>query len=241
MSDSFPAGASIPASIPASTSAELERWYRRLVACYPRSFRSQNTEEIITVLLATAGEGQRRPSLAEAADLLRGAARMRTGMSRSPRTVRNAVRLMWLGAIAQLATVMTVLVTADSIKAAVRSAVTVHDPAAVAYAVSLVNMNVFVDVVLTPFVIAGWLVVAWANGKGYAWGRPAAIIAFAFSTVGVILRLMEGDATYAPAAMIALGVLWSIGLAATVLLLMKQSWPYYESQINAAISDLPSH
>jgi len=230
MYDSFPAGASIPASIPASTSAELERWYRRLVACYPRSFRSQNTEEIITVLLATAREGQRRPSLAEAADLLRGALRMRTGMSRSPRTVRNAVRLMWLGAIGQAATMIVLLLTADSMKAAVRAAVVARAPAEATYAVSVVNLYVFVGVVLTPLVIAGWLVVAWANGKGYAWGRPAAIIAFAFATVGDILHLIQGDATYAPAVMVALGVIWALGLAATVLLLMKQSWPYYERQ-----------
>jgi hypothetical protein len=32
----------------------LERGYRRLVACYPRSFRKENQEEIIAVLLATA-------------------------------------------------------------------------------------------------------------------------------------------------------------------------------------------
>jgi hypothetical protein len=55
----------------------LERQYRRLLACYPREFRRENTEEILGVLLSTAAAGQRRVGLAEAADLIRGALRAR--------------------------------------------------------------------------------------------------------------------------------------------------------------------
>jgi hypothetical protein len=58
MSDWSPGGESFPVSDRASSSARLERAYRRLVACYPRSFRRESTEEIIAVLLATAREGQ---------------------------------------------------------------------------------------------------------------------------------------------------------------------------------------
>jgi len=226
MYDSFPAGASLPASAPASESAELERWYRRLVACYPRSFRSQNTEEIIAVLLATAHDDQRRPSISEAADLLRGAVRMRMGMSRSPWTVRSAVRLMWLGAIGQLAVVLTIQLSADRIRA-----VAAHRyPTEVANAVAAVNMHLLVDLVAAPFIIAAWLWVAWANGKGYDWSRPAAIIAFLFYSIALIVALAQGSATYAIAAIIAATVVWVIGLAATVLLVVKPSWPYYARQ-----------
>jgi len=73
MTDWSPGGDSFSISDRASSSARLERAYRRLLACYPRSFRRESTEEVIAVLLATAREGQRRPSAAEAADLLRGA------------------------------------------------------------------------------------------------------------------------------------------------------------------------
>jgi hypothetical protein len=55
-------------------SQALERAYRRVLACYPRSFRRDNEDEILAVLLATAGEGQTRVGLAEAADLIRGVA-----------------------------------------------------------------------------------------------------------------------------------------------------------------------
>ena len=45
-----------------NSSASLERGYRRLLAFYPRAFRRENEEEILAVLLATAG----RPAPARA-------------------------------------------------------------------------------------------------------------------------------------------------------------------------------
>jgi hypothetical protein len=107
MADCSPTGAPFSISDRASASAQLERTYRRLVNFYPRSFRRDSTEEIIAVLLATAREDQRRPSIMEAADLLRGALRMRLRLSNCPRTVLNAVRLMYLGALAEVALIVT--------------------------------------------------------------------------------------------------------------------------------------
>ncbi len=63
----------------------LERSYRRLLAFYPDYFRRENGEELIAVLLDTAREGQRRPSVLEAANLLQGAARLRLRVSHRPR------------------------------------------------------------------------------------------------------------------------------------------------------------
>jgi capsular polysaccharide biosynthesis protein len=48
----------------------LERSYRRLLAWYPRGFRREHEEEVLAVLLAGARPGQRRPGLAEAANLI---------------------------------------------------------------------------------------------------------------------------------------------------------------------------
>ena len=58
-------------------SAGLEQGYRRLLAWYPRAFRRDHADEILGVLMAGAGEGQRRPRLAEAADLLWSGLKMR--------------------------------------------------------------------------------------------------------------------------------------------------------------------
>jgi hypothetical protein len=56
-----------------SNSADLERRYRRLLAFYPKAFRDQHEQEVLSVLMAGAVEGQRRPRAAESADLLRNA------------------------------------------------------------------------------------------------------------------------------------------------------------------------
>jgi hypothetical protein len=62
--------------------AILERRYRWLLGCYPASFRSDNEDEVLGVLMASAGDGKRWPSAAETADVLRSALRMRLRLPR---------------------------------------------------------------------------------------------------------------------------------------------------------------
>jgi hypothetical protein len=231
MSDWSPIGAPFPISEAASASASLERSYRRLVAFYPRSFQRENTEEIIAVLLATARENQRRPSLAETSDLLRGALRMRLGLSRCPRTVLHAVRLMYLGAVAEFAVLVSVLVTATRISSAASLPIT-HQ--LLARVTTTVDAELTADVVIALLAIFGWLFLAWANGKGSPYARVGAIIACAFYTAALTEGLLHGDAMYALAATIASSAAMVIGIAAVVLLVMKQSWPYYARHSTAA-------
>jgi hypothetical protein len=65
-----------------SDSTDLERRYRQLLACYPRAFRREHEREILAVLMAGAEEGQQRPGLGEAGNLIRHALWMRLGLSR---------------------------------------------------------------------------------------------------------------------------------------------------------------
>jgi hypothetical protein len=60
-----------------SDGARLERRYRRLLALYPRRFRRDREQEILSVLMEGAESGQRRPGLAESANLSRHALWMR--------------------------------------------------------------------------------------------------------------------------------------------------------------------
>ncbi len=62
----------------------LERRYRRLLAFYPKAFRREHEQEILSVLLAGAADGQQRPWLIEAADLIRNAISMRLRHTRVP-------------------------------------------------------------------------------------------------------------------------------------------------------------
>ena len=105
-------------ALSSSESASLERGYRRLLTWYPKWFRLQNTEEILAVLMACAQEGQTRPSLEAAADLLKGAARMRLRpRPGQPRTVFAAVWLMIAAAAAELGVMVTLLATESGVKA----------------------------------------------------------------------------------------------------------------------------
>jgi hypothetical protein len=67
-----------------TNSTRLERRYRSLLALYPKAFRGEHEQEILSVLMAAAAEGQKRPRLAESADLLRSAIFMRLRQTKVP-------------------------------------------------------------------------------------------------------------------------------------------------------------
>lgn len=60
-----------------SESDALERRYRWLLAWYPEDHRHTHGDEMIGVLLAAAPQGRRRPSVADALDLIKGGIRTR--------------------------------------------------------------------------------------------------------------------------------------------------------------------
>jgi len=204
---------------------ELERGYRRVLACYPKAFRRENGDEILAVLLASARPGQRRVGLTESADLIMGALRMHFGLSRSPRPVRNAVRLMSLGAVLNLAAMVTVLVTLGSVRSAA-----VHDLDARQWP-TVVLTQVGPWLAFAPIGAGLWMWLAWANGRGYHWARPAFVAFFSVLTVVLFFGLGEGtgpDALpYTWADLIAATVLWLVALAAALLIFSETASPYY--------------
>ena len=209
-----------PALSGVTDSAGLEHGYRRLLAFYPKAFRRENEEEILAVLLACAQDGQTRPSLEASVDLLKGAMRMRLRpRPGQPRTVFAAVRLMWVGAAAELAALITIIVTAG----AVRSAVVHADPAAGHALVA----HLVADVVGAPIAIAVWLFLAWANSKGRDSARLASVASFCFLTLSLVGALVQGAVAYAPADMIAAAVLWLVAVGAVVLIFVPASNRYY--------------
>jgi hypothetical protein len=67
-----------------TNSSRLERRYRSLLALYPKDYRREHEQEILSVLMAAATEGQQRPRLAESADLVRSAILMRLRRTKVP-------------------------------------------------------------------------------------------------------------------------------------------------------------
>jgi hypothetical protein len=190
----------------------LERGYRRILACYPRSFLRENADELLAVLLDTAAEGQTRVGLAEAWDLVRGGVRMRLWPAAPrPRAVRAAVTLMLAGAAAELAALITVAVSFGAVRAA-----------AARYPATM-------DAVLAgaPLAIGLWLWLAWANGKGEDWARMLSAACFGLLTLSVLAALAQHAGADAPATMIAAAAVWAIGLASVILIFTPAACRYY--------------
>jgi hypothetical protein len=202
--------------------AVLERRYRRLLACYPRFFRRDSEDELLAVLMACARPGQRWPGPAEYADLLGSAVRLRLGPGRSspPRTVTRAVRLMRVGAAAEIAGLIIALGTASSVQSAlVRQHVTFlagqwHD------------LVLFIELAV-PVPIGLWLWLAWANGRGHRWARSAFVGVFGTYTLIMLTKLAAGAASYAPADLLVVGVQWLIGLTVVLLLFTPSAGTFF--------------
>jgi hypothetical protein len=210
-----------------SYSPELERGYRRLLACYPRAFRRENADEIIGVLLATASEGQQRVGLAESADLIRGALRMRLRPAgRPPQAVGGAIRLMCAGAAGSVALQIAMVMTIGSVK----SAVLALDPSFTAAQWHGVLVQLAIREWSMPLVIAVWLWLAWANGRGRNWARLAFGAWFIVCGLCELSAVAQGVALVAPVIFTVGAVQCLIAAVATVLLFSRQSSLYYQPE-----------
>ena len=160
--------------------ADLERGYRRLLAWYPPEFRRENGQEILAVLMAGARDGQRRPGLAESADLIRSGLwmRLRPSVPRSARTVQAAVRLMYAGAAVSAAgLIIGLALIITDIQVAARGQFLGH---------SLAAQKPLVITAWIVFGLAGvslWLWMARANGQGRNWARHVSGALFVLATL----------------------------------------------------------
>ncbi len=202
----------------------LERGYRRLLAAYPRWFRRENEDEILAVLLACAADNQTRPSLEATFDLIKGAARMwmrpRPGQ---PRTVFTAIRLMWAGALAELGVAISIAATFGSVRAAVLPAYPAAWPST--------QVWMLIDVAEAPLVIALWLWMARANGRGQNRGRAVLAVFFGLDALAVLDALSQGAITYSPAIMAAGLAQCLIALAVVFLVFNPASSRHYRTSM----------
>jgi len=160
----------------------LERAYRRLLGWYPREFRRENEQEILAVLMADAAPGQRRPGLAEAADLICSGLWLwlRPSVPRSARTVRAAVKLMYAGAA--VSTVNLIIMLAVIVDIMVYHAWLGHRvTAAQASHVNTLFITMWTLWALVP--VALWLWMARETGRGRNWARIVSTVLFGFATL----------------------------------------------------------
>ena len=196
--------------------AKLEQAYRRLLAWYPPEFRRENGEELLAVLMTCAPDGQRRPGLAASADLIRSGLRMRLRPSvpRSARTVQAAVRLMFAGAAVTTLSLIIAIISVAFIGGGWGS-------------LRLFGRSQPFPVTITAGIMGGlvlialWLWMARANGKGRNWARILATVMFGLATLHLF-----GSKGVAPA-VFALAI-WLVGLAVVWLLWRPSSNAFFK-------------
>ncbi|HUL28696.1 MAG TPA: hypothetical protein VLW44_23315 [Streptosporangiaceae bacterium] len=147
----------------------------------------------------------------------------RDGASRPPATVVAASRLMYAGAALELAALITIVVTAGS----VRSAVLAAHPAQW----HAVLIHITGDEIGAPIAIGLWLWLAWASGRGYDWARLVFTAFFGLMTLSLLNALAGHGLVYARADVTAGLALWLVALAAIVLIFSKKSNRYYRQGI----------
>ena len=213
--------------------ANLERGYRRLLAWYPRAFRRQNGQEILAVLMACAPDGQRRPGLAESADLIRSGLwmRLRPGVPRSAHTVRAAVQLMYAGAAVSTVNLIILLAFIGDIKA--YHAMLGHRLTA-AQVSQLNTAFITLSIVSDLVPIALWLWMARANGQGRNWARSLSTVLFGLATLDLtgafgtpVIRVTVVPMLFGPTLPV---LTWLAGLAAVWLLWRPASTAFFKPQ-----------
>jgi uncharacterized membrane protein YccC len=73
-----------------------------------------------------------------------------------------------------------------------------------------------------------WLWLAWANGQGYHWARPAFAAFFGLLTIVLFVGLGGDRLPYTWRDVIATTVLWLVALAAMLLVFSQTASRYYQ-------------
>jgi hypothetical protein len=201
--------------------ADLERGYRRWLRCYPKQFRREHEVEILGVLMAGAREGQRQPEPMECLDLMRGALwmRLRPSVPRSNRSAFNAVKLMYVGAVVELAAAIVIVATIGD----VRSNVVKRNPGLTQAQWHAVVAGQLVPTAAAAGIAIGfWLWMAWSIGRGHRWARIVFAIFFGLNIYGLLDGLAGGSAVYARPDLAIGIVLCLVELAAVALMFNPQ-------------------
>jgi len=139
-----------------------------------------------------------------------------------PMAVRGAVGLMCAGAVLTLADVVTVLVTLGGVRWAAA-----HDFGAGQWPIVMLTQVDF-WLVSAPIGAGVWLWLAWANGRGYHWARPAFAAFFGLLTIVLFVGLGGDRLPYTWRDVIATTVLWLVGLVAVLLIFSQTTSQYYQ-------------
>jgi hypothetical protein len=148
---------------------------------------------------------------------------MSVAQSPPPRSLDNAVHLMWVGASVALLGVIIALAVSGKIKTEVFNAVRTNNARAHG-GYTIAQLHTVANITFVAFVAGGiisvllWVWMAWANNRGSGWARIIASVLFALITVEVIVSLRRVSIP-----IIFILVEWVLGLVAVVLLWRRET------------------
>src|SRR5699024_7315601 len=112
-----------------------------------------------------------------------------------PPSIRNAVRLMWVGAALAALGLLISLVTAGSVRDEARQSILDQQPDADQATVdSMVNASFAFGIVISILIILCWLWMAWKNGQGRNWARILSTVLACLAVVFTLIGLFAAGA-----------------------------------------------
>jgi hypothetical protein len=150
------------------------------------------------------------------------------GPPAQPRSIQNAVKLMYLGAGLSAVGLIVSLLSIGSLKSALEKANrTATKPLTATQLHSAEVVGIVTVVFLSVIGIALWLWMARANGAGKSWARIVAAVLFGLSTLSTISAVARPNAIGTTI----FGLLgWLVGLGATIFLWRRDSSQFFAGQ-----------
>lgn len=143
---------------------------------------------------------------------------------RSCSTARLAVRMMYLGALVELGTLITIIATLGDEHAAILQRYPHYTAAQWHDELGGAMLTLEIGAVIA---IGVWLWLAWANGRGHRWARIGMAVFFAVTTLSLANGIATNAATYARADLVAGSLLWLTTLTSVALTFNRRSAPHY--------------
>jgi hypothetical protein len=130
----------------------------------------------------------------------------------TPASVRNAIKIMYAGAVASLVYAIAFIATLPATKNAIEQ----HSPQLTTSQVNGMQHALMASAIVDGLIGASlWILIAQACKRGKSWARTTATVLFGIDTVGVLGGLATPFA--APVKIFAF-VVWLVGLAAVTFL-----------------------
>jgi hypothetical protein len=139
----------------------------------------------------------------------------------APASVRNAVKVMYAGAVASLVYAIVFIATLSATKSAIEQ----HSPQLTTSQVNGMQQALITSAIVGGLIGAGlWIFIARACKRGRSWARITGTVLFGIDTVGVLGGLTIPFAV--PVKVFAL-VVWLLGLAAVTFLWRGSSGAFF--------------